>query len=154
MANEKKGERLAAVRLQLKLSQKALGEAVNKSPGSISAMEVGTVDVSGEVEDFLASLKPKAVNLNWLRTGVGTMFLESEPVSAPIVEPWKDEAFNALKSKNETLENALGMAYAMLESLGIKPKLGKLKVFGSAESSPVFINNQGTNPGTSLALVG
>ena len=149
MEESTKGERLAAVRSKLKMSQKDLGDAVNKVPGSISAMEKGTVDVSGQVEDYLASLTP-SVNLNWLRTGRGLMFIETEPNQGAIIEPWKDEAVTALKKQNETLESALGMAYAMLEKLGISPKLGKLKVFGDTASN----HNTGTVSGTTLALVG
>lgn len=66
------GERLRALRKNLKLSQVELGEKIRVKASAISQMETGRINPS--VETMLNLSKLYGVNLHWLITGKGSMY--------------------------------------------------------------------------------
>lgn len=68
--------RLKEVRKQLKLNQKELGEKVKLSQTHISSLENGTREMTDRIiADYCREFN---VNEDWLRTGQGEMFIESD----------------------------------------------------------------------------
>ena len=70
-------ERLRELRRALGKSQAEVGKAIGLSQRSISEMEVGTNEITER--NFDAICKAFSVNPEWLRNGVGEMFIETAP---------------------------------------------------------------------------
>ena len=68
-------ERIRELRRELKKSQAEFGKALGLSQRAISEMEVGTNEITQR--NFDAICKTFSVNPDWLRDGVGEMFVET-----------------------------------------------------------------------------
>jgi transcriptional regulator with XRE-family HTH domain len=65
-------ERLALVRMTLKLTQRKLAEKISVTTGFIASMEIGDRKVNPRIMKLISSTYN--VNLQWLETGEGEMF--------------------------------------------------------------------------------
>ena len=76
LRKERVGERLKKARESLNISQIRLAEQVGVSQGTISKWERGLCEIPYSVMEYLA--KAYNVNLHWLLTGEGEMFIKRE----------------------------------------------------------------------------
>ena len=90
-------ERLRALRRELGKSQAEFGKAIGLSQRSISEMEVGTNAITDR--KFDAICKTFNVNPEWLRDGVGEMFVE--------IAPEEEIIQNVVKKFNLTDDDAI-----------------------------------------------
>ncbi|WPU91852.1 LexA family transcriptional regulator [Mucilaginibacter sabulilitoris] len=67
-------QRLKILRQHLNMTQSQFGMIVNLKQGSYADVERGKVNVSGDIKNAL--FKEFSINVNWLETGDGNMFLE------------------------------------------------------------------------------
>lgn len=70
------GSRIKALRNSLKMTQKEFGNKIAVAQTYLSQMEKGDRDVTEKILLLICNLFP--VNENWLRTGQGTMLLETK----------------------------------------------------------------------------
>ena len=75
------GKRLKQVRKRLGLKQHQLAEMFKLTPGAISSYEIGRI--SPNWDTLVLICKELNINLNWLATGEGAMFLTVEDRVAP-----------------------------------------------------------------------
>jgi len=87
------GIRLKKLIKALHLNQSSFADSIGKTQPNINRMISGTSSISGEVL-YRISGRYAQVNLHWLLTGVGEMFLESGPEGKPQVNegviPYRD----------------------------------------------------------------
>ena len=69
------GERFKLIRRELNLTQKAFGDLLGIPLTTVSKYETGTNKPSS---DILSKLSELNININWLLTGNGSMFLEQD----------------------------------------------------------------------------
>lgn len=69
-------DRFKALRFELKLNQEDMGQAIGLSKSGISNIESGSRNVTDKHIKLLSVAFN--VNENWLRTGIGNMFVESD----------------------------------------------------------------------------
>jgi transcriptional regulator with XRE-family HTH domain len=69
-------ERIKAIRVALKLSQRAFAKRVFVSQGYFAEIEVGKRDISERIIQLIAT--QYKVNKEWLKTGIGDMFSASK----------------------------------------------------------------------------
>ena len=102
------GIRLKKLIKALHLNQSSFAESIGKTQPNINRMISGTSSISGEVL-YRISGRYAQVNLHWLLTGVGEMFLESGPEENPQVNeaviPFRDR--EKLESWMEEVEEIL-----------------------------------------------
>jgi transcriptional regulator with XRE-family HTH domain len=146
------GERLAAVRKKMGgLTQKEFGELVKVTPTT-----VGNYENNSRIPDWeyiQKVVKLSGVTYEWLSDGIGS--IEDKAGQTKAAAAPNNAFVDAIMQSNSNLNFMIGMLADKVRSLGgdLPPGLGKLKVFGSAESRPI-IPMWGTNPGTDLAHVG
>lgn len=90
-------QRLKLLRKALHLTQMDFAEIINSSNGHVSDMEKGRKNITDSTMDLL-ELK-KNVNINWLKTGEGDMFIqlpEEDEVAAFVSELLEDNGENPL----------------------------------------------------------
>lgn len=114
------GLRLKKLIKALHLNQSSFAESIEKTQPNINRMISGTSSISGEVL-YRISGRYAQVNLHWLLTGVGEMFLESAPEGHPHfhedVIPYRD---------NEKLEKWMEEVEEMLRGLVKKFEKGSV----------------------------
>ena len=76
LRKERVGERLKKTREALNISQIRLAEQLSVSQGTISKWERGLCEIPYSVMEYLA--KTYNINLHWLLTGEGEMFIKRE----------------------------------------------------------------------------
>jgi len=88
------GIRLKKLIKALHLNQSSFAESIGKTQPNINRMISGNSNISGEILNRISG-RYAQVNLHWLLTGVGEMFLESGPEEHPQVNedviPYKDK---------------------------------------------------------------
>ena len=88
------GIRLKKLIKALHLNQSSFAESIGKTQPNINRMISGNSNISGEILNRIPG-RYAQVNLHWLLTGVGEMFLESGPEEHPQVNedviPYKDK---------------------------------------------------------------
>ena len=67
--------RIVLLRQRLGLSQKVFGERVGKSVGYVSKVEAGKINISPELLEKISAVF--GVDEDWLRSGTGTLVVES-----------------------------------------------------------------------------
>ena len=95
------GQRVRMVRKSKNMNQTEFASILKCSIGSVSFYESGNIALSTDILEILKN--EFQVNLNWLITGEGEMFLSSEVKKEP-ASPAQDSEFSRLKQAYEVLE--------------------------------------------------
>lgn len=118
-------ERLKLLRKTLNLTQIEFAEIINSSNGHVSDMEKGRKNITDSTIDLL-ELK-KNVNVDWLRTGEGEMFvsLPEEDEFAAYVEDLladdgENELYNIIKAVMKTYQELSPKSQETLRDISAK----------------------------------
>lgn len=105
-------QRIRVLRKALKLSQRAFGEKIGLKQNAISYMEKSGSTITEQ--NIRAICLQFSVNENWLRTGVGKMFLENDKKQREFFEifdelspPLQDYLIKTAKTLLETQSQML-----------------------------------------------
>lgn len=98
-------ERIKRLRKEKELSQTAFGAKIGVTLGVIKNLEQGKTTLCSPLLELMCSIYN--VNENWLRTGEGEMFLESQ--ETPILNDLKKE-YNLSQKATAILENFLNLS--------------------------------------------
>lgn len=112
------GERLGTLIASLSMTQSAFADRIGKSQGYISSVINGSRNLSHSVANQIVLNFP-TVNITWLLSGAGWMFLDQKPNAKDPTSP--PDAFDLLRSVIENHEERLLKLEARLNEL----ELGK-----------------------------
>lgn len=131
-------ERIREIRKYKKLSQAEFGKAIGLSQRAISEMEVGSNEITPR--NFDAICKTFNVNPDWLRDGVGEMFIETgtrEAIIQSVVEEFNLTPAETilvrtfLELDNEqraaTIAFITNFGITMAAKLGVEPPVPQLQ---------------------------
>lgn len=118
-------ERLKLLRKTLNLTQMEFAEIINSSNGHVSDMEKGRKNITDSTMDLL-ELK-KNVNIDWLKTGEGEMFLslplEDEMaayVEDLLADDGENELYNIIKAVMRTYNDLSPKSQEVLRDASAK----------------------------------
>ena len=92
-------ERFKTLRMHCDKSQEEFGKVLGLTKSGISDIERGKRNVTEQHLIMLSNWKEKRVNINWLRTGDGDMFLElpeEDEIAVYVSELLEDDGNNQL----------------------------------------------------------
>lgn len=118
-------QRIKEFRTEIGLNQTQFAVQAGLSLPTISSIESNSAEASSKT--IKAIVKSFNANESWLLTGKGDMFMEGGLKQSYTTEvlnsnPWKDEAYNNLKSQLDAMQRR----YDALFDAVVSGKLGKL----------------------------